>query len=389
MSHDKKGTKNISSAPLSFSRSLTIEKIETFPLSASEGVSPHMVLGDMPVRPALLLRITDQDGCCGWGEIWANFPPRANLHKAHLVADVIAPIIEGFTFVEPQEIAEFLRKKLSTYFLHIGQKEVFEHILSGLDIAGWDIALRSASRSFSQHFALTDAHANVYASSINQADLFPKLEHHKSLGQRCFKLKIGFDAATDQAFVAKAASLCPPGSKIAIDSNQAWNLESAKAHHAKLEQYNIQFSEEPIPADRPKSEWEELASATSIPLAAGENIYGIDEFLSMADAGLQIAQPDIAKWGGLSGNLELLAHLPSGVKLWPHFMGSSIGQTAALCIAATSSASTCEMDVNANVLRTELSGPIFQIREGKVALPTSPGLVVPPLPEVLATTFSQ
>ena len=136
-------------SPSGFSRAITIDRIDLYPLRASGGVSPSMALGVMPTRPGLLVAIVDTHGCTGWGEVWANFPPRANLHKAHLIEDVLAPKLAKFSYTETKgSPKQFLRDSLGVYFLHIGQERVFDHILAGLDVALWDLALRSAGRSF-------------------------------------------------------------------------------------------------------------------------------------------------------------------------------------------------------------------------------------------------
>lgn len=370
---------------MNFDRRISLKEIRTFPIATSGGVSPQMALGAMPVRPALLVRLTDRDGCAGWGEVWANFPPRAHLHKAHLIEDVIAPLLTGFTFTDPAEVGLFLRARLSTYFLHIGQERVFEHALAGLDIALWDLALRTAGRGFAEHMNLEGSSASCYASSINPPDLERFLAKHFALGQTRFKLKIGVDDARDRRFVEKAAALCSRGSRIMIDSNQNWNAAQAMAMLREFESYELLFAEEPLPANASPGEWEALAEATAIPLAAGENIYGVEDFLRMASAGVRYLQPDVAKWGGITGALKLIKQSPDGVFIWPHFMGCAVGQMAALWVAiAAGDGASCEMDVNVNPLRTELCGDVFAICNGRVAMPSTPGLVAPPNPDRLA-----
>lgn len=350
------------------------------------GESPKMALGLMPTRPALLVRIRDADGCPGWGEVWANFPPRANLHKAHIIEDVVAPQLRGARFVEPREIGEFLCSQLSVYFLHVGQLEVFSHILAGIDAALWDLALRKAGRSFAGFMGLSEASAQSYATSINADDLERLIPHHASLGQTHFKLKIGFAEHGNREIVEQAARLCPNGSRIMVDSNQSWTLATAKDELRRLEDLSPYFAEEPLPANAPLADWADLASSTGIPLAGGENIYGIENFCAMANAGLRILQPDVAKWGGVTGALDLARAMPQGACLWPHFMGTAVGQFAALSITAVlAEASSCEVDVNENALRTDLCGDIITIRNGRVDLPSEPGLVVPPVPDLLAT----
>ncbi len=144
-----------------------------------------------------------------------------------------------------------------------------------------------------------------------------------------------------------------------------------------------------MPANAPLSDWEELARSTHIRLAGGENIYGIDQFLSMRDAGLKSLQPDVAKWGGVTGALDLSARLSDNTMLWPHFMGTAVGQMAALSIAAAVAAknngdSVCEVDVNSNQLRTDLCGNVMNIHDGCIGLARNSGLVCGPKEDMLS-----
>jgi len=369
---------------MNFKHDVTLSNVELYPLSARGGVSPNMALGQMPVRPALLVKLVDSDGCFGWGEIWANFPPRANIHKAHVVEDVVVNHLQGLKFAAPKEMTEHLRVKLSTYFLHIGQAQVFEHILAGLDTAAWDLCLRSALTNFGA-FMDVEPEAQCYASSLNPDDLVKRLEDHSAMGQCEFKLKIGFGSAEDRAFVARAVDQKPGSARLMIDSNQSWDLPQAIAMLNRLEEFDLLFAEESIRADAPLSNWEHLAKMTTIPLAGGENLYGIEQFVSMANAGVKVLQPDVAEWGGVTGALELAKVMPHDAVLWPHFMGSEVGQQAGLAIsAAIGRSSKCEMDVNENALRTQLCSTGEHVVDGTVKLSSSPGLVVPPKPENLA-----
>ena len=369
---------------MQFRDCITIANIGAYPIRASGGVSPRMALGTMPTRPALLVRIEDTSGCFGWGEVWANFPARANIHKAHIIEDVIASHMSNFSFCDPREVGTALRDRLSVFFLHVGQLQVFEHILAGLDTALWDLALRHSGQSFASFMGLAEAKAQSYATSINAEDLERLIPHHAGLGQTHFKLKIGFAEHDNIEIVKRASELCPQGARIMVDSNQSWTLDQAKASLQAIEGFDPYFAEESLRANAPLAEWEDLADSTEIPLAGGENIYGIDAFLTMTRAGMKVLQPDVAKWGGMSGALDLATRIPDDIVIWPHFMGTAVGQVAALSIsAAVGRKSCCEVDVHENTLRTELCGDVIQIEKGKVALPDSPGLVTPPLPASL------
>ena len=370
----------IMSGEMDFQDTIKIARVKTFPIRTSGGNSPKMALGIMPTRPALLIKIEDNSGCYGWGEIWANFPPRANTHKANIVEDVIETHLLGFSFSDPREVQELLRNSLSVFFLHIGQSQVFEHILAGIDTAIWDLALRHKGVSFTEFMGLASNRARSYASSINAEDLGRFIPLHAELGHTHFKLKIGFVEHGNARIVENAARLAPDGSSIMVDSNQSWTLGQAKVALRDIEGFEPYFAEEALRADAPLSDGEELADTTAIPLAAGENIYGIEDFLSMTCAGLKVLQPDVAKWGGVSGALDLAQRAPEDVLIWPHFMGTAVGQVAALSIsAAIGKSSTCEVDVNDNPLRTDLCGDVIAIKGGHVELPSKPGLVHPPI----------
>lgn len=367
-----------------FDRALRLASVDVHPLRANGGIGPSMALGTMPTRPALLISVTDTQGCTGWGEVWANFPPRASIHKAHLIEDVVSPKLDGFTYADPREVDKYLRDTLGIYFLHIGQERVFEHILAGLDTALWDLALRSAGRSFAEHMGLAPSSPS-YASSINPADLEAKFTEHAGYGQSAFKLKLGFGDDEDIAFVEKAQSVLPPNAQLMVDSNQKWTPKQAATMLDRLASFDLRFAEEPIPANAPLSTWEALASGSKVPLGAGENIYGQEAFLAMANAGVTYLQPDVAKWGGVSGALDLAAMVPASARIWPHFMGTALGQMAALCVtAALPQGSVCEMDVNLNPLRTELCGDSLRVEGGMTLLPAEPGLVIPPTAAMLA-----
>jgi len=367
-----------------FSQPLTLSHVNVHPLRTSGGISPSMALGIMPTRPALLISITDTQGCTGWGEVWANFPPRANIHKAHLIEDIVAPKLNGYSYIDPREANTFLRADLEVYFLHVGQDRVLEHILAGLDAALWDLSLRSAGQTFVEHLGLTSISPS-YASSINPSDLDAKFQEHTGYGQSAFKLKLGFGDKEDVAFVREAYAKRPAEARLMVDSNQKWTPEQAKRMLERLAVFDLLFAEEPIPANASLATWECLAESSSIPLAAGENVYGKDAFIAMANAGVTYLQPDVAKWGGVSGALDLAANVPSCVKIWPHFMGTALGQMAALSVTgALGDGAVCEMDVNLNPLRTELCGGNLTVNHGMTCLTRDPGLVTPPIPAMLA-----
>src|SRR4051812_16586563 len=69
--------------------------------------------GRMPDRPAVFVRVEDDDGNTGWGEVWANFPSTGAEHRTRLVNEVLAPLLGGRAASHPSEIFESLTQATS------------------------------------------------------------------------------------------------------------------------------------------------------------------------------------------------------------------------------------------------------------------------------------
>ena len=122
-----------------------------------------------------------------------------------------------------------------------------------------------------------------------------------------------------------------------VDANQNWDVQTAIRSLTALSDYSIDFIEEPLRADAPMQHWAQLAESIAIPIAAGENIVSQPMFISFMEQGhLLVAQPDVAKWGGVSGAVEIGKQSDArGVMCALHYMGSGLG-LAASCLLYTS-----------------------------------------------------
>jgi D-galactarolactone cycloisomerase len=148
---------------------------------------------------------------------------------------------------------------------------------------------------------------------------------------------------------------------------------------------NPLWLEEPIAADSSSADWQRLAEASPIPLAGGENLRGAARFDEAIAAGaLAIFQPDLAKWGGISGCLPLARRvLAAGRRYCPHYLGGGIGLLAsAHLLAAAGGDGLLEIDCNPNPLREGLAQPHPILEDGRLVLSDAPGLGVEPGPEI-------
>jgi L-alanine-DL-glutamate epimerase-like enolase superfamily enzyme len=227
----------------------------------------------------------------------------------------------------------------------------------------------------------------TYASGINPKEPEREAEAAWEAGQRAFKLKIGFDADLDRRNIDSLRSMLGPDIHLAVDSNQAWSVERACALAPTLDEYGLAWLEEPLRADRPIEEWRAVAECTRTPLAGGENLRSDESFGAALRAGiLAVFQPDVAKWGGITGCLDVAkAALGAGRVYCPHFLGGGIGlHASAHLLAAAGGPGLLEVDINDNKLR-ELVTPGFPvIADGRIHLSDAPGLGCEPDLEALA-----
>lgn len=355
---------------------------EVFVFRAPIDAPVRTSFGVMHDRPAVLLRVEDEDGLCGWGEAWCNFPSCGAEHRGRLLAETVLPSALSASWRDPGGLVGEVARKLRILRLQADEPGPMDQALACLDIALWDLAARRAGVPL--HALLGDAAMTAmpaYASGINHPGVAETVARTRQEGYRAFKVKIGFGREQDEANIRAALGSLLPGERLAADANQAWTLEQALEALPRLRRYPLLWVEEPLACDRPAAEWAALAAAGRFTLAAGENIRGETAFDgAIAAASVRVVQPDVCKWGGLTGCLRVArAALAAGLHYCPHYLGGGIGLLAsAHLLAAVGGDGLLEVDCNPNPLRELLAAPFPRLRDGRFLLSDAPGLGVAP-----------
>src|SRR5216684_3279750 len=101
------------------SQTFAIRRVQAFcyryPLSTPVVTS----FGRMLNRSAVFVRVEDEDGQVGWGEVWANFPSTGAERRARLVNEVLAPTLSGFAANEPSDVFDTLTRGSSVLALKL------------------------------------------------------------------------------------------------------------------------------------------------------------------------------------------------------------------------------------------------------------------------------
>lgn len=351
--------------------------------------------GVMHDRPAVLVRVEDGEGAFGWGEAWCNFPSCGAEHRARLIDSLLAPLVVGRAFASPRVAFAELSARTAVLAIQSGEPGPIAQAIAGVDIAMHDLAARRAGLPLWLHLleergATPDSSANapappevrVYASGINPDRPGETVAALRRAGHTGFKLKVGFGEARDLDNLAAVRAAAGTAAQVMVDANQAWDLEQAIAMGRRFAELAPGWLEEPLRADRPWPEWQRLAAACTIPLAAGENAIGHGAFDALiASRAVAVVQPDVAKWGGVSGVLGVIdAIRRADLRHCPHYLGAGIGLLASAHVLAAHARADglLEVDANENPLRTLLCPPLATLSEGRITLGVGPGLGVEP-----------
>lgn len=344
--------------------------------------------GVMHDRPAVLVRVEDRDGAFGFGEIWANWPAAGAEHRVRLLDMDIAHLVLGAQFASPTDFFHTLEAQTRIRAVQCGEVGPFAQVIAGLDIALWDMAARREGLPL-RRFIRRDAPDRVpaYASGIQisaAGDLMPRA---RADGHQRFKLKVGFDMEADIAAVRRIHADLAENEVIACDANQAWSLDQAKEFLTGIAGVPLHWLEEPLPVFTDAAAWRSLADHATLPLAGGENIIGEADFVDAITSGvLSVIQPDVAKWGGVTGNLAVARNaLAHGRRYFPHFLGAGVGLMAsAELLAGVGGDGLLEVDVNDNPLRSMFFENGEPVSDGMWRCSDGPGLGIECVPEALA-----
>ena len=359
---------------------ITIKNVEAFVLRAPISNPVKTSFGIMTNRPAVFVRLEDGDGIVGWGEIWCNFPNCGAEHRAKLLNETFKPLLINQVFNHPTAIYQLLHEKTAVLAIQSGEHGPISQVTAGIDLAVWDLFSRKSNQPLWRYLGGINPSIKTYASGINPEKPERAVEVLLKDGFTSFKLKIGFNETTDTENLRNIREMIPKH-QLMVDANQAWDLPTAINRIQSIEEFDLNWIEEPIRADSSISNWQTLSRVCKTRLAAGENIVGEQAFNeAIASNVFSVIQPDIAKWGGITACLPIIQSLDKqGIEYCPHYLGGGIGLMAsAHLLAASSSTGMLEIDSNPNPLRSLLSGPLTAISHGKVTLSEDIGIGITP-----------
>lgn len=196
----------------------------------------------------------------------------------------------------------------------IGRRGLTTRVISGIDIAMWDIKGKVANRSvhkllggFADKVPVYIA-GGYYEEGKGLDDLATEMEESVAMGANAIKMKIGgapINEDVERVRVVREA--VGPDVKLLVDANCAYRFYEAIEIARKMEKYDIFWFEEPVNPDDYKGH-KLISEATSIPIATGENEYTRYGFRDLIEARcVAILQPDALIMGGVTEFMKVAA----------------------------------------------------------------------------------
>lgn len=334
-------------------------------------------------QSVLIVRVHTDAGITGIGEAHTNPLVSKAIIDAPLCS-VSSTGLRGLLIGEdPRDIGRLwdkMYRATQTY----GRRGALIHAMSGIDIALWDILGKVAGLPV--HRLLGGARrgaVRAYASDLSRDTLEETIEvarAHVEAGYRAMKFGwggLGQDPRRDVAAVHAIRAAIGDGIDLMIDMGFAVPFDHALHLARGCAEAGVAFLEEPLSPDDLDG-FARLVSLSPVAIATGEKETTQYPFIDLiARGGVRIVQPDIARVGGISEAMRIVAYAEGhGADVVPHCWSTDILVAATLQIVATQRrAPFHEYNATANPLRTDLLvEPIRPDADGNLHVPDGPGL---------------
>ena len=340
----------------------------------------------------LLIRIETDEGIVGYGEVDTS----PEVGKAVIDAEMshgtcygLREVLIGMDPFDIEQIWELMYRKTNYY----GRLGVVVHAMSGVDMALWDILGKAVGKPVHKMLGGSFCQdVRAYASMLmpeTVQEVRESVSRYVEQGFTAVKLgygPLGKDVRRDIELAAAAKEAAGTDVEVMIDIGHGYTLKMARQAAQQFENIGIYWMEEPFPPEA-FDDYQRLCDSTSLRIAAGEQDVGRWTFRRLIwDAHLDVVQPDISRVGGLTEAKRIAYMAREANRLCvPHAFRTGVLVAACLhLIAAIPNSAFLEFSVTDSALRRELLAEPFKVVNGRVAVPTKPGLGIEINPETVS-----
>ena len=364
--------------------------IISFPWRMRVGADRRLVESD---RRLVLVQVDTDEGITGWGEVTTYPGPVANRAMAAMIAQV-----SDYLAGESAHEFERLWQKIFRTFTYVGTRGAVTALISGIDIALWDIRGKELGLPIYQLLggpvrdrialythppeprnipdAIADARQIIEAGY--EAFKFDPMMRFIPGGNDGFmdgQLSREGIAAADE-IVGAVRDAIGPDIEILIDAHGMYNVPTAIELANRLAAHDIHWFEEPVPVESWKA-LQQVRREIPVKISVGERLHTRWEFVPIFENGLaDFAMPDVTWTGGIT-ELKKISTMAEAyyIPMSPHDASGPINVLAGAHVMMTTpnfyKLETSRYDLS---VYGDLISPGLEIVNGDLIVPDAPGL---------------
>jgi len=348
------------------------------------------------VRFIALLKITTDEGLTGWSDI------ETQPHVARAIVDAPSGGQIGFEGLRSALVGEDpfererLWQKMYRYMAYYGRQGAGMHLISGADIALWDIAGKAFGQPVCKLLgAKYRERVKAYASTLFRPtpdDMKRAVAGYLEQGFRAIKFgwgAFGHDLELDARLVRAAREEAGPEIDLMVDGGwygtgyanpyRPRSVQDWIKLAGELESLGVFWLEDFLHPENFTGYAEVARSTRTLRIAAGEQLSGYAEFERLASEGhAHTLQPDLSRCGGLTVGRQIAEMAQRrGIDCVPHAWLTDLLKAASLHLNAYLMDSLyLEYNVSSASLFNHLCFEKIEMVDGYIPVPVGPGLGV-------------
>ncbi|MBO4791838.1 MAG: galactonate dehydratase [Clostridia bacterium] len=333
----------------------------------------------------LFLKLETDEGICGWGEPVIE-------GKASTVEACVREMMPYVIGRDPREIEDIFQVLYRGAFYRGGA--IISSAISGIEQALWDIKGKFYGMPVYEFLGgkcRSDIDVYGWIGGDRPDDVGKTAKEQKDLGFKAIKMNATAEMHYIDSYekvdgvlerVAAVRESCGEHFGIALDFHGRVHKSMAKILARELDRFRLLFIEEPVLSENYES-FREIAKYTSAPIAAGERLFTRWDFKKIFEQGvLDIIQPDLSHAGGILEVRKIAAMAEAyDMAVAPHCPLGPVALAACLQLdACTPNAFIQEQSLGIHYNRGSdlldyIKNPgVFEYKDGKVKIPSAPGL---------------
>jgi galactonate dehydratase len=346
-----------------------------------------------PKLSYVFVQVETDEGLTGWGEITTYPGPVAN-------RTIVAALCEVDEFLrgdDPTQI-EAIWHKLLRAFTYVGTRGATTAMVSGIDIALWDIkgqalgvpiyellggAVRETIPLYThfQYANTVEAMVENAVGEVQRGSKAIKTDPFMAAGglsnSRYIDGQIEREVEnTGVAMIAGIRDAVGPDIEVLIDAHALYNVPTAVRLANRLAPYAITWFEEPCPPESYDA-LEQVRAQVPVRISVGERLYTRFEFLPVLNRHLtDYVMPDVTWTGGVS-ELKKIATLAETfyIPISPHDASGPVNVLAGaqVMMSVPNFYRLEARRVNLDFYNAFIDVPL-QVRDGALLVPKRPGL---------------